>query len=85
MRPTDLEDYLAADPLTPIRLTLSSGDQLVVDEPRRSLVAGMSLALAVPDENGPRGVTRLKLVSIPNIVLVERVDPRQRRNGRRRR
>jgi hypothetical protein len=84
MSPTDLDDILKEQPLTPWRLTLSSGDEVIIDNPERTLIAGLSLFIGVADDPHARVGQRVRIVSIPNINLIERIEG-PRRNGRRRR
>lgn len=84
MSPTDLDDILHEPPLAPTRLTLSSGDQIVIDNPLRTLVAGLSLFIGVADDPQSRIGQRVKIVSILNINLIERIDPRSQQGRRRR-
>jgi hypothetical protein len=85
MSPTDLEEKLYQDPFVPFRLTLASGDQVVIDNPRHVLISNLSLHYLLADEPTARVGKQVKIISIPNIVLVETIDPRRPRNGRGRR
>ena len=84
MSPSDLEEILFEDPFRPFRVTLSSGDQYVVNNRQRAMISGMALVVGLNDDPQARTGTRLKILSIPNIVLAEHIDPRRPRNGRRR-
>jgi len=84
MSPSELEEILYRDPFQPFRVTLASGDQLIVNNARRAMISGLSLVIGVNEDPNARVGTRLKLVSIPNIVLAESIDSRPT-NGRRRR
>jgi hypothetical protein len=84
MSPTDLDDILNEQPAVPLRLTLSSGDQVVIDNPTRTLIAGLSLFIGLAETPEARIGDRVRIVSIPNINLIERIEG-PRRNGRRRR
>jgi hypothetical protein len=85
MSPSEIEEYIFREPDKGFRLTLASGDQLIIDNPNRALIAGLSLICALGGDPTARRGDRLKIISIPNIVLIEPFDPRDRRNGRRRR
>jgi len=85
MSPSEFEERLYEEPFTPLRVTLVSGDQVIVDNPRRAVIAGLSLVYAISDNAAARVGKRLKIMSIPNIVLLETIHPGDRRNGRRRR
>jgi hypothetical protein len=82
MSPSELEVYIQEDPTTPVRLTLSSGDQVLVRPEDRPIVEGIILILRGPGSG--RIARRHRLVSVPNIVLAEPL-PGRPRNGRRRR
>jgi hypothetical protein len=64
---SDLDDYLNRKPIPTLRLTLSSGDQLVIRDEDRPFTEGLVLILPGARPDGPR------LISVPNIVLVEPV------------
>ena len=81
MSPSELEIYLDQDPNQVIRLTLSSGDQILVRSEDRPVVEGLALILRGPETG--RFAQRHRLVSVPNITLVEPVTSRP--TGRRRR
>ena len=83
MGPGELEEILYEEPFRPFRVTMASGDQYVVNNPRRALITGLSLVVGVNDDPDARIGNRLKIISIPNIVMAEQIDPR-RPNGRRR-
>jgi hypothetical protein len=85
MSPSELEEHLFQEPFIPLRITLASGDVVVIDNPRRAVIAGLSLYYAIADDPATRVGKKGKLMSIPNIVMVEAVDSHPRRNGRRRR
>lgn len=85
MSPSDLEEYLKREPLRPVRLTLSSGDQVVIKPGDKWVVEGLALALTA-ETTLTRVTTGVKLVSVPNVVLVEPLDnrpPDRSRRGRR--
>jgi len=85
MGPSDVEEALSEEPFIPLRITLASGDQIVVDNPRRAIIGGMSLHYAISDDPASRIGRRIKIISIPNIVMIEPITQGPRRNGRRRR
>ena len=84
MSPSHLDDMLSEQPVLPLRLTLSSGDQILIDNPARTSIAGLSLFIDVADNPEARIGERVRIVSIPGINLIKRVEG-PRRNGRRRR
>jgi hypothetical protein len=82
MSPSELELYIQQDPAVPLRLTLSSGDQIVIRDEDRPIVEGLVLILCGAETG--RFAQRHRLVSVPNIALVEPA-PGNRPTGRRRR
>jgi hypothetical protein len=84
MSPSGLEEQIYREPFLPLRLTLASGDQVILDNPRRVMMTGLELYYLLADDPDSRIGKRVKIISIPNIVLVEPVSPRPR-NGRGRR
>jgi len=84
MSPSDLEEQLYRDSFVPLRLTLASGDQVVIDRSDRVLMTGLAIHYLVADDPASRIGKQVKIISIPNIVLSEQVTPRHR-NGRGRR
>jgi hypothetical protein len=83
MSPSDLETILHREPKVPLRFTLASGDQIVVDNPAKTLIAQYELIFTLPSPDAPHGY--VKFISIPNITMVERLDPRRPQNGHSRR
>jgi hypothetical protein len=69
MSPSELEEYIHQDPMPTLRLTLASGDQIVIRDEDRTFISG--LVLTVPGSASGRFVGGPRLISIPNIVLVE--------------
>ncbi len=84
MSPSDLEEILYEEPFRPFRVTLSSGDQYVVNNSKRAMIAGPSLVVGLHADPTSRVGTRLKLIPIPNIVMAEHIDPQPPRGRRRR-
>jgi len=81
--PSELEDFFLQEPIPHLRLTLSSGDQVIVRNEDTPFVTGFSLVLG-GDRSLRRQKPGVRLVSIPNIVLVEAMTPRPPAGGRRR-
>jgi len=81
MSPSDLEQFIERTPVPTLRLTLSSGDQLIIGEDDRPFLEGLTLVLRGQSADD-RTVGPSRLVSVPNIVLVE---PMPRRPGTTRR
>jgi hypothetical protein len=84
MSPSDLEEILYEDPFKPFRVTLASGDQYLVNNRQRAMITGLSLVIGLNEDREARTGTQLKLISIPNIVIAEQIDPRRPPGGRRR-
>ena len=82
MSPSDLEEILYEEPFRPFRVTMASGDEYVVNNSKRAIISGLSLVVGLNDDPTARIGNRLKIISIPNIVMAEHID-RRRRNGRR--
>ena len=85
MSPTDLDDILREDPRRRFRLTLASGDQVIIENPLRTLIIGVALYVGISEDPQSRIGQRLRIVSIPNISLVEEVIGRHNGGRRRRR
>ncbi|HZN69185.1 MAG TPA: hypothetical protein VFB66_28160 [Tepidisphaeraceae bacterium] len=83
MGPGELEEILFEEPFRPFRVTLASGDHFVVNNQRRAMISGLSLVVGVNEDPNARTGNRLKIISIPNIVMAEHIDPRRPPNGRR--
>jgi len=73
MSPTEIQDLIDFEAFTPLRLTLASGDVLVLTDREGLSVTGLMLSVTDVSITGRR---RLRLVSIPNIVLIEPVPER---------
>ena len=84
MSPTELADLFENHPDTRFRLTLSSGDTVDVDNPRRTIFQSLALYIGQSDDPESRFAKRIRVVSVPNVALVEKIE-RHPRNGRRRR
>lgn len=82
MSPSDLEPYLRHRPIPTLRLTLSSGDQLIVRDEDEPFTLGLVLILR--GTTSGRMVNPPRTVSVPNIVLVEPVGSRGMKGRRRR-
>ncbi|HZL34692.1 MAG TPA: hypothetical protein VFC78_05230 [Tepidisphaeraceae bacterium] len=84
MGPGEIEEILFEEPFRPFQVTLASGDRFIVNNPRRAIISGLSLVLGLHDDPAARSGSRLKIISIPNIVMAEHID-RPPPPGRRRR
>jgi hypothetical protein len=77
MSPDELETVLLENPNDPHRLTLSSGDTLIVPNARSCLITGIGMRIfdMIGDD---RLIARSsRFVSVPNIVLVELLRPHE--------
>ena len=68
MGPSEIEELVTREPFIPLRLTLASGDVVDLRDPEGIGLTGMSISV---EDISPFGRPRLRLVSIPNIVMVE--------------
>ena len=82
MGPSELEELLYEGRADSVRLTLSSGDQVLVPPEMNVLIHGLTLVLPAAPRAGRVGGPRL--VSLPTIALAEPIDVRPG-SGRRRR
>jgi hypothetical protein len=86
MSPSELESMLMENPTKPHRLTLASGDTVIVPNLRSVVID--NIVMKIFDFLGPNRaqVRGSRMVSIPNIVLVEMLDSlppgRSARRGR---
>ncbi len=84
MTSTELYEIFENQPDTGFKLTLSSGDVVEVDNPRRTIIRELALYIGQADDPTSRFAQRIRVVSIPNIALVEQIDPRRHRGRGRR-
>jgi hypothetical protein len=84
MTPTEIFDIFEKYPDSAFRLTLSSGDTVDVYHPRLTLMEELALHVGQPRDSEARFAKNIRIVSIPNIAMVEKID-RRLLNGRRRR
>jgi hypothetical protein len=84
MSPSELADMFEQNPDVAFRITLSSGDVVDVLNPRRTLVDTIMLYVSQSDDPRATVGQSTRIISIPNIAMIEPVDPR-RPQGRRRR
>lgn len=83
MSPSEVEELLDQEPFHPLRITLASGDQIIVREEHHPIVSGLSLVLSSEAVAG-RVTAGPRLVSIPNITLVDPFQGRPPTTRRRR-
>ena len=82
MGPSELAELFDAEPNGAFRLTLSSGDVVEVIQPRQAIVEASVVFIGQFDSPDARIASGMRIVSIPNIALVERIDPRRPRGRR---
>lgn len=86
MSPTNLLEVLEEHPNDRLRVVMASGDEIVIQNPMRTVVSGLALRIQLYDESNERVKPEARLVSIPNITLVEPIQrPPEGRRPRRRR
>lgn len=73
MSPSEIEEMLDHQPFQPIRLTLASGDQVLIRRREQAQPSGLALILK-DDLPASRFGVGYRLVSFPNIVLAEVLD-----------
>jgi hypothetical protein len=83
MSPSDLNDILKNWRSGPMRMTLTSGDQIIIERPDLVTISQYSLVFGAGYSRGSDVSERVRLISIPNIALIEEVP--HRNGGRRRR
>ncbi len=83
MSPTELEPFLDMDPVPNLRLTLASGDQIIITAEDKPFVVGFALILK-GDRQNKSVIMGSKVISVPNIVMAETITPRYRDGGRHR-
>jgi hypothetical protein len=81
MSPTDLEELLQEHFTDRLRVMLSSGDEVIIEQPQRTIISGLSLYVQMFEDSASRMGRRVRVISIPNINLIEPMRPG--RNGRR--
>ena len=85
MGPAELEELLKQEPFTPVRLVLASGDVVLVERSSEGVVSGLTLILDSGSGTRVGSSTQRRLVSIPNICIVDRADSPPQPTIRRRR
>ena len=75
MSPTELETIVLENPNSPHRLTLSSGDTIVLPSARHAFIEGIGMRIYDPVGDDRMLAKSSRFVSVPNIVLVELVAP----------
>lgn len=82
MSPSDLEEMLLENPDKAHRLTLASGDEVIVPNARSAAIEGISLRILGYVAADRLLARKSRLVSIPNIVMAQVVDDRPPRRRR---
>jgi len=83
MGPDELSEVLYEGRSHPIRLTLSSGDQVIVQPDEAFLFHTLTLVLPAKPRAG-RVTGEPRLVSLPNVAMAEVIEPRPDPRRRRR-
>jgi hypothetical protein len=81
MSPTDLEELLQEHFTDRLRVMPSSSDEVIIEQPQRTIISGLSLYVQMFEDSASRMGRRVRVISIPNINLIEPMRPG--RNGRR--
>lgn len=83
MNPEALLSELEREPFVPIRLNLSDGTKVEIENPGLSFINNLALYLARTDRPNSRLAADFRLISLRHIVSVEQIEPG--RNGGHRR
>jgi len=83
MSPSELEQLIEQRPMPNFRLTLASGDEIIITDADEPFVIGLALILG-GDRQKQDITIDSKLVSVPNIVMAEPIGRRPRASIRRR-
>ncbi len=75
MSPSDLEEFLGEHVTDRVRVVLSSGDELFIEQPQKTIISGLSLYIQMYEDWATRIGRRVRIISIPNINLIEPVRP----------
>ena len=82
MNPEALLSELEREPFVPIRLNLTDGSKIDIQNPGLSFINNLALYLARTDRPNSRLAADFRLISLRHIVSVEQIEARG--NGRRR-
>ena len=77
MTPKQLENIVHLKPFKPYRLVLSSGEQILVNRPRKSHVSGSVVALVGQVTRKPGGLSvsdQFRIIKVDDVVSAEHVD-----------
>ena len=85
MTPSELADLFESKPSAAFRLTLSSGDTVDVLRPSQTLIGNLTVFINQYETPDARTASGTRIVSLPNIAMVEEIDPRRPRGRRPRR
>ncbi len=75
MSPTDLLEWLNANPFEPFRIHLSDGRSFNVARPLDVLPGLTSAVVAIPSAGDPLLYERFKTISLQNMVSIEPLHP----------
>ena len=81
MDPASFDELFLKRPISPMILTLSSGDQITITQDDAPYIEGLSLVLR--GRESPRFHSGPRLISLPNIAMIQPVDRRFDRGSRR--
>jgi hypothetical protein len=81
MSSSELEDYLQEHQNERLRVVMSSGDEVIIEEPQKTVIGGLSLHIQMYGNWTRRQGPKVRIVSIPNINIIEPISPGS--NGRR--
>ena len=87
MSPSDLIEILEQHPAERLRVVMASGQDVIIHNPLRAVVNGLSLYIQIYGDEDSRVRPQARIVSIPNITMIEpfRGGPPNGRVPRRRR
>jgi hypothetical protein len=76
MTPKQLENIVHLKPFKPYRLVLTSGEQILVNRPRKSHVSGsvVSLVGQVTRKRGGASADQFRIIRVNDVVSAEHVD-----------
>ena len=81
MSSSELEEYLEGHQNDRLRIVMSRGDEMIIEQPVKTLVSGLSLHIQMYGNWPMRREPSVRIVSIPNINIIEPIRPGS--NGRR--
>jgi hypothetical protein len=73
MSPSELAVLFDQFPHDKFRLTLASGDQVIVHYPQKVIFDTLSMIMGRYEGEDPRIASRLEYISVPNVVRCEKL------------